>query len=67
MIKVMVDNPMFLLVRCDEMRTSDNHNWLFTHVYIIDNSKCVPILLNLYEVDKATFSKLTKKIISSLV
>ncbi len=58
---------MFLLVSCDEVTTFDNHNWLFTHVYIIDNSICVFILLNLKEVDKATSSKLTKNIISSLV
>jgi hypothetical protein len=36
------------------------------HVYVIDNYKCVPILLNLQKVDGATSDKLMENIVISL-
>jgi hypothetical protein len=37
----------FFVVSCDEVTSIDNQNWLFMHVYVIDNHKHVLILLNL--------------------
>ncbi len=37
------------------------------HVYVTDNYKHVHVLLNLQKVDGATFDKLTKNIVISLV
>jgi hypothetical protein len=36
-IKVVVDKSLFLVVNCDEVTSIDNQNWLFMHVYVIDN------------------------------
>ncbi len=45
--KVVVKKSPFIFVSCDEATTIDNQSWLFVHVYLIEEWKRVPILLNL--------------------
>jgi hypothetical protein len=66
-IKVAVDKSLFLTVSCDEVIGIDNKSSLSMHVYVIDNYKRVPILLNLQKVDGTTHDKLMENIITSLV
>jgi hypothetical protein len=66
-IKVAMDKSLFLVVNCDEVTSIDNHNWLSMHVYVINNWKCVLILLNLQKMDGATSDKSMENIVTSFV
>jgi hypothetical protein len=46
-IKLTIQKTQFILVSCDEVTTFHNQTWLFMHVYMVEQWKKVPILLNL--------------------
>jgi hypothetical protein len=67
-IKGVVQKLEYILVSCDELTTINNHSWLSIHVYVKEEWKRLPILLNLQRVvDGSIIDNLTYLIIQSLV
>jgi len=52
--KVNVQKSYFISVSHDEVTTINNQSWLSIHVYVTEESKKVPILLNLQHVVDGT-------------
>jgi hypothetical protein len=40
----------YLIVNCDDVMTIDNQSWCSVHIYVINNFKRIPLLLNVEKV-----------------
>jgi len=45
--KVVIHKVNFIFVSCDEVTNIDNQFWILVHVYVVEDFKRIPILVNL--------------------
>jgi hypothetical protein len=65
---LLVQQARFISINCDKVTNLDNYSWIYVHVYIVENWRKVPIILNLERiVNGGTSNNLTFVIIHSLV
>jgi hypothetical protein len=63
----MVSHAAKYLVICNEVMMIDNESWINIHTYLVEDFKCIPILLNLKGlVNGGTIDNLTNVILKSL-
>jgi hypothetical protein len=45
-MKMVLQQKFFISINCDEITTLDNQSWISMHVYLVENWRRQPILLN---------------------
>ncbi len=65
--KVVIHNVNFIFVCCDEVTNIDNQSWILVHVYVVEDFKRIPILVNLQCVTKGASTNNLTTIIRNFV
>jgi hypothetical protein len=65
--EVAIHKVNFIFVSCDEVTNIDNQSWILVHVYVVEDFKRIPILVNLQCVTKGASTNNPTTIIKNFV